>query len=151
MWKIQEQPSRSVLRKRCSENMQQIYKRTPMLKCDFKKTVSQLYWNRTSPWLFYFKFESCKTLPKNTSGGLFWRYRDDWWSNQNLFNYYPHAKTFNQSSRFMKWFVRYIWFYSPMIWKVSPIFEHTYRISLSILTHKYLHNEMLPGTTTFKS
>ena len=32
---LNKQPSRSVLRKRCSENMQQIYRRTPMSKCDF--------------------------------------------------------------------------------------------------------------------
>ena len=32
-----EQPSRGVLRKSCSENMQQIYRRTPMPKCDFNK------------------------------------------------------------------------------------------------------------------
>ena len=31
---IQKQPSIGVLRNRCSENMQQIYKRTPMQKCD---------------------------------------------------------------------------------------------------------------------
>ena len=31
----QKQPSKSVLRKRCSENMQHIYKRTPMLKSHF--------------------------------------------------------------------------------------------------------------------
>ena len=30
----QKQPSRGVLRKRCCENMQQIYKRSPMLKYD---------------------------------------------------------------------------------------------------------------------
>ena len=30
-----EQPLRGVLRKRCFENMQQIYKRTSMPKCDF--------------------------------------------------------------------------------------------------------------------
>ena len=30
--KVQKQPSRSVLRKRCSENMQQIYRRTPVPK-----------------------------------------------------------------------------------------------------------------------
>ena len=47
MWKIQKQPSRSVLRKRCSEIMQQIYRRTLMLKCDFSKTVLQLYLNCT--------------------------------------------------------------------------------------------------------
>ena len=35
--RLQKQPSRGVLRKRCSENMQQIYMRTPMPKCDFNK------------------------------------------------------------------------------------------------------------------
>ena len=30
---IQKQPSRGVLRKRCSENMEQIYRRTPLPKC----------------------------------------------------------------------------------------------------------------------
>ena len=34
---IQKQPSRDVLRKRYTENMEQIYMRTPMLKCDFNK------------------------------------------------------------------------------------------------------------------
>ena len=33
----QKQPSRGVLRKRFSENMQQIYRRTPMSKCEFNK------------------------------------------------------------------------------------------------------------------
>ena len=32
---LQKQPSRGVFKKRGSENMQQIYKRTPMQKCDF--------------------------------------------------------------------------------------------------------------------
>ena len=41
--KDQEQPSRGVLRKRCSENMQQIYSRTPMPKCDFNEVVKQRY------------------------------------------------------------------------------------------------------------
>ena len=38
---IQRQPSRGVLRKRCSENMQQIYKRTPMPKRDFNKVAKK--------------------------------------------------------------------------------------------------------------
>ena len=38
----QKQPSRGVHRKRCSENMKQIY-RTLMPKCDFDKVVLQLY------------------------------------------------------------------------------------------------------------
>ena len=45
---FQKQPSRDVPRKRCSENIQQIYRRTPMPKCDFNKVAKQLYWNHTS-------------------------------------------------------------------------------------------------------
>ena len=40
---IKKQPSRGVLKKRCSENIQQIYRRTPMSKCDFNKVAKQLY------------------------------------------------------------------------------------------------------------
>ena len=36
---FQKQPPKGVLRKRSSENMQQIYRRTPMLKCDFNKVA----------------------------------------------------------------------------------------------------------------
>ena len=39
----QKQPSRGVLKKRCSKNMRQIYRRTPMPKCDFNKVALQLY------------------------------------------------------------------------------------------------------------
>ena len=65
---FQKQPSKSVLRKRCSENMQQTYRRTLMLKCDFKAT----FLNHTSAGVF-----SCNLLhifrtpfSKNTSGWL---------------------------------------------------------------------------------
>ena len=37
----QKQPPRDVSRKRCSENMQQIYRRTPTPKCDFSKVALQ--------------------------------------------------------------------------------------------------------------
>ena len=36
---IQNQTYRAVLRKRCFENMQQIYRRTPKPKCDFNKVA----------------------------------------------------------------------------------------------------------------
>ena len=39
---LQKQRPRGVPRKRCFENMQQIYRRTPMPKCDFNK-VALLY------------------------------------------------------------------------------------------------------------
>ena len=41
--KDQKNPPRGVPSKRCSENMQQIYRRTSMLKCDFNKVAKQLY------------------------------------------------------------------------------------------------------------
>ena len=39
-----------------SEDMQQIYWRTPMPKCGFNKVAKQLYWNHTSAWVFSCKF-----------------------------------------------------------------------------------------------
>ena len=65
---MHKQPSRGVLRKSCSKNMQKLYRRTPMLKCDFNKVplqlmlkcdfnkvALQLCWNHTWVWVF-----SCK-------------------------------------------------------------------------------------------
>ena len=49
---FQKQPSRGDFRKRCSENMQQICRRKPMPQCDFIKIALQLYWNRSSAWVF---------------------------------------------------------------------------------------------------
>ena len=55
-WYLQKQPSRSVLKKRCSENMLQMYRRTPMTKCDFNKVSLQIYWTHTKAWVFSCKF-----------------------------------------------------------------------------------------------
>ena len=57
---LQKQPTRGVLRKRCSENMQQVYRRTPMSKCDFNKAATQLNF----PHIFRAPFY------RNTSGEL---------------------------------------------------------------------------------
>ena len=48
--------SRGILINTCSENMQQNYRRTPMPKRDFNKVAKQLYWDRTSVWVFPCKF-----------------------------------------------------------------------------------------------
>ena len=40
---IQKQPSRGVLRKGCYENMQQIYRRTLMPKCNFNKVALHFF------------------------------------------------------------------------------------------------------------
>ena len=52
---IQKQPSRGVLKKRRTENLQQIYSRKKA-KCDFNEVALQLYWNYTSAWVFSCKF-----------------------------------------------------------------------------------------------
>ena len=52
----QKQPSRGILRKSYSETTQQIYRRTPMPKCDFNKFAKQFYWIHTSAWVFSCKF-----------------------------------------------------------------------------------------------
>ena len=43
-WKClsHKEPYRGVLRKMCSENMQQIYRRTPMPNCDFNKAIKAM-------------------------------------------------------------------------------------------------------------
>ena len=40
-----KEPSRGVLLKRCSENMQQIYRRTPMSKCGLNKVTLKSHFN----------------------------------------------------------------------------------------------------------
>ena len=60
----QKQPSRGVLRKRCSENTRQIYWRKPMLKCDFNKVAL----HGCSPVNLLHIFRT--PFPKNTSGQL---------------------------------------------------------------------------------
>ena len=70
---IQKQPPKGVTRESYSENMQQIYRRTPMPKCDFNKVALQLYWNHTLAWVLSCKI-CCMFLRtpflKNTSGWL---------------------------------------------------------------------------------
>ena len=45
-----------VFRKRYSENMQQIYRRTPIPKFGFNKVPKQLYWNYYLAWMLSCKF-----------------------------------------------------------------------------------------------
>ena len=53
---VQKQPSRGVLRERCSENTQQVYRIIPMPKCDFNRRwlVSQTLLKRRSTKSFYY-------------------------------------------------------------------------------------------------
>ena len=60
MWK---QPSRGVLRKMCSKNMQQIYRKTPIPKCDFNKVEITLQYGCSPINLLHIIY-------KKTFGGL---------------------------------------------------------------------------------
>ena len=73
MWSsILKQPPKGVPRKRYSENMQQIYRITSMPKCDFNKLAKQLYWNRTSAWVFSWKLAAY--FQNTFLDGCFWVY-----------------------------------------------------------------------------
>ena len=65
---IQKQPSGGVLRKRCSENIHQIYRRTTMPKCDFNKVAEITSQHGCSP----VNLLHIVRIPfhKNTSGWL---------------------------------------------------------------------------------
>ena len=54
--KGQKQPTRGVLRKSSSKNMQQMYGRTPMPTCDLNKVALQRYRNHALTWVFSCKF-----------------------------------------------------------------------------------------------
>ena len=66
-WNLQKQPPRDVPRKKCSDNMQQIYRRTPMQKllCNFNEIT--LY-NGCSPVNLLHLFRT--PFLQNTSGWL---------------------------------------------------------------------------------
>ena len=64
---FQKQPSRTVLKNSCSENMQQIYRKTTMPKCDFDKNAKQLR-HECVPVNLLHVFSI--PFPKSTSEGL---------------------------------------------------------------------------------
>ena len=77
---FQKKPSRGVVRKRCSENMLQICRRTPMPNCDFNKVAKQrseiTLRHGCSPVNFLHIFRTSFT--KNTSGRLLLQFLC-WW------------------------------------------------------------------------
>ena len=70
----QKQPSIGILTKRCAENMQQIYWRTPIPKCDFNKVAK----NWCSPVNLLHIFRT--PFRKNTYGGLLLNSGENTWS-----------------------------------------------------------------------
>ena len=94
-FKSQSQSSRGVLRKRCFENMQQIYSRTAMPKCDFNKVAQHLYWNH--------RVFSCKFAAyfQNTfSWEHLWRAAFEEFFTFSFFNYFYMQFQKNAMERF---------------------------------------------------
>ena len=81
MYWYQKQPSRGVLSKRCSENMHQIYSRTPNADIWF-----QIFWHGWSPVDLLYIFRA--PYPNNTSGGLLLWYVIWEWNAQALWILY---------------------------------------------------------------
>ena len=75
--------------KRCSENMQQSCRRTPILKCDLINLQSNFiettfrYWCSPVNWLYIFK----ANFPKNTSGKLNCRFGHIYWILNGKFHF----------------------------------------------------------------
>ena len=66
---FQKQHLRGVLKKRCFENMQQVYSRTPMPNADFNKVALQItLWHRCSSVNLLHIFRT--PFPRNTSAWL---------------------------------------------------------------------------------
>ena len=120
---ISEAATRGVLKKRCSENMQRIYRRTPMPKYDFNKVAKQLYWNHTSAWcspvnlLHIFR----TSFPRNTSGWLLLKYHYSFLNFTIVFHYF-------QKTQFYLWLKE--------IWKAGCCFLISYTTGSS--THGYM-------------
>ena len=100
---IQKQPLRVVPRKTCSENMQQIYSRTPMPKCDFNKVAKQYLFLSTllraaSEHLTTFKMHfpasslkySALSLTKKLSVGFNWLIGDSAGNSISIIIYFCH-------------------------------------------------------------
>ena len=70
---VQKQPSRGVLKKRCAEIIPQIYRRTPMPKCDFNKFAKQLFLSHPSGWVLACTFVAYfQNTLKISLDGCFW-------------------------------------------------------------------------------
>ena len=81
MMLIQKQPFRGVLMKKCSENIQEINRRSPMPKCDFNKVVNNsikiTLRHGCSPVNLVYILRT--PFPKNISGELFLFIRYNWY------------------------------------------------------------------------
>ena len=75
--------------------MQTIYRRLPLIRCDFNKVALHLYWNRTLAWVFPWKFDAFFQI--NFSSEHLWRVASVYYCNC-CFNYLSICPTSDQCS-----------------------------------------------------
>ena len=109
---LQKQSSRGVLRKRCSENMRQIYKRTPMSKCHFKKVVFLVF----SEHLFL----------RTCLGGCFWTW------NKKTYLKCKHQPKQMTISREKIWQLRKSALFEKCVWSCFEILNSTFCVKQHI-------------------
>ena len=124
--------------------MQQVYKRTIMLKCDFNKVALNLYWTRNSAWVFscnfaaYFQstfssehlwhvasvegFVSLEKLLKAWSQGIC---KNAWWGNNKY-------KTWSSKSSINHLKVQFFHFFKMK--KKKSVFAVLHVISIKLFT-----------------
>ena len=100
---FQKQPSRSLLKKRCSENIQQIYGRTPMPKCDFNKVALRLCECSPVNLLHIFRAPFLKNASGTAASGVFY---DD------SFLYSRTCNDHKNWSNFLPFVSAFQWFFS---------------------------------------
>ena len=117
--KYQKQPSRSVHRKRCSENMLQIYRRTLIPKCDFNKVallcnfIEITLRHGCSPVILLHIFR--KRIYKNTSAlaGCFWNINVD----------FPTARPCEHDRKIERKYVDNSGTFGPLMTDLSKAFD----------------------------
>ena len=148
---IQKQPSRGALKKRCFENMQQIYRRTHMPKHCFNNVALQLYWNRTSARAFSCKFAA--PFLKNTSVRMLlfivhsngkkkriWKTIVQASLSKHLFDVLNESEDKNHITAMLICLDKHTGlFFKKLIFKSSKNLLHTPKISLYL--RKYLTNQ----------
>ena len=107
---VPRQPPTGVLRKRCSENMQQIYRRTLIPKSDFNKFAKQLYWieitfrHGYSPVRFLHVFRT--PFLKNTSGQVLLEVGPHVKKKSAVITFLHYTKVFRTAiSKHLKWMI----------------------------------------------
>ena len=99
--KSQRQPPRGVPGKRCSENIQQMYRRKPMPKSDFNKVASNLLHILRIP---FPRITSWRLLLKSSLELFVWNWEISWLLSNNIHSTF--TSILDKHSPLKKWCIR---------------------------------------------